>query len=107
MSSLLGSLKTSSASTSASDIKTESIEVVVGTLSALIDGKFGKFRQFTMNGQSYNVDESRVQNAIVFKPNAKATLSIQQYTNAKAEVKTVIAGLLFHLPEGSGLFIMR
>lgn len=103
---LLKSLKTS-ASSSASTSKVESAEVVIATLSAPIAGKFGNFRQFTMNSESYNVDDSRVQNAQVFRPNTKATLTLQQYTNKEGVEKVVIAGLNIHLPEGSGLFIMR
>lgn len=102
--SLLSSLQTS-ASTSSS--VTESVEVVISTLSAPISGKYGNFRQFSMNGQSYNVDDSRVQNAQVFRPNSKATLTLQQYTNKAGEEKTIVAGLNIHLPEGSGLFIMK
>ena len=104
--SLLSSLQPST-STSATTTVTESIEVVISTLSAPIAGKYGNFRQFTMNGQPYNVDDSRVQNAQVFRPNTKATLTLQQYTNKAGEEKTIVAGLNIHLPEGSGLFIMR
>jgi len=104
--SLLSSLQASS-SASASTSTTESIEVVVGSLSAPISGKFGMFRQFTMNGNTYNIDDSRVFNVNVFKPNNKATLTMQQYTNKAGETKTVIAGLNIHIPEASGLFIMR
>lgn len=104
--SLLTSLNPST-STSASASKTESVEVVVSTLSAPIAGKYGNFRQFSMNGNTYNVDDSRVQNAQVFRPNSKATITIQQYTNKEGVEKTVVAGLNIHLPEGSGLFIMR
>jgi phosphate-selective porin len=104
--SLLASLK-SSASTSSSTSVTESSEVVVNTLSAPIAGKFGNFRQFSMNGSTFNVDDSRVINAQVFRPNTKATITVQQYTNKEGEEKTVIAGLNIHLPEGSGLFIMK
>ena len=94
-----------SASTSTST--TESVEVTIQTLSAPIAGKYGNFRQFTMNGNSYNVDDSRVFNTNVFKPNAKATLTIQAYTNKEGIEKTIVAGLNIHLPEGSGLFIMK
>ena len=94
-----------SASTSTST--TESVEVTIQTLSAPIAGKYGNFRQFTMNGNSYNVDDSRVFNTNVFKPNAKATLTIQAYTNKEGVEKTIVAGLNIHLPEGSGLFIMK
>lgn len=104
--SLLTSLQPST-STSASTSVTESIEVVIATLSAPIAGKFGNFRQFTMNGQSFNVDDSRVQNAQIFRPNNKATLTLQQYTNKDGGLKTIVAGLNIHLPEGSGLFIMK
>jgi hypothetical protein len=104
--SLLSSLS-SSTSTSTSASITESIEVVISSLSAPISGKYGNFRQFTMNGTSYNVDDSRVFNVNVFKPNSKATLTLQQYTNKEGVEKTVIAGLNIHLPEGSGLFIMK
>lgn len=104
--SLLASLKPST-STSASSSVTESIEVVIGTLSAPIAGKYGSFRQFTMNGQSYNVDDSRVINASVFKPNCKATITLQQYTNKEGIEKIIVAGLNIHLPEGCGLFIMK
>jgi hypothetical protein len=104
--SLLSSLKTAT-STSTSTSVTESIEVVISTLSAPISGKYGNFRQFTMNNESYNVDDSRVFNVNVFKPNSKATLTLQKYTNKDNVEKTVIAGLNIHLPEGSGLFIMK
>ena len=104
--SLLSSLQAST-SASTSDVKTESHEVVIATLSAPISGKYGNFRQFSMNGTTYNVDDSRIQNAVCFKPNSKATLTVQQYTNKEGVVKTVISGLNIHLPEGSGLFIMR
>jgi phosphate-selective porin len=96
-----------SASTSTSTSVTESVEVIVSTLSAPVAGKFGAFRQFTMNGESYNVDDSKVFNTAVFKPNAKATLTLREYTNAEGVVKTVVAGLNIHLPEGCGLFIMK
>ncbi len=104
--SLLSSLQAST-STSASNTITESVEVVISTLSAPISGKYGNFRQFTMNGASYNVDDSRVFNVNVFKPNAKATLTLQQYKNKEGVEKTIVAGLNIHLPEGSGLFIMK
>ncbi len=104
--SLLTSLQAST-STSTSTSVTESVEVVISTLSAPISGKYGNFRQFSMSGANYNVDDSRCFNVNVFKPNAKATLTIQQYTNKDGVLKTVIAGLNIHLPEGSGLFIMK
>ena len=106
MASLLSTLAPST-STSTSTSVTESIEVVVNTLSAPISGKYGNFRQFSMNGASYNVDDGRVLNAQVFKPNAKATITLQQYTNKEGELKTIVAGLNIHLPEGCGLFIMK
>lgn len=106
MSNLLSQLKPS-ASTSTSASTTESAEVVIATLSAPINGQYGWFRQFSMNGQNYNIDANRVFNAQVFKPNAKATITVQQYTNKEGVLKTVIAGLNFHLPEGCGLFIMK
>jgi hypothetical protein len=99
----LAPAKASSTSTST----TESVEVTIQTLSAPISGKFGNFRQFTMNGESYNVDDSRVFNTNVFKPNSKATLTIQEYINKEGVEKTIVAGLNIHLPEGSGLFIMK
>jgi phosphate-selective porin len=104
--SLLASLKTSSSSSTSTSI-TESSEVVVNTLSSPIAGKYGNFRQFSMNGNTYNIDDSRVQNAQVFRPNTKATITVQQYTNKDGDEKTIIAGLNIHLPEGSGLFIMK
>ena len=94
-------------STSASTSVTESVEVVISSLSAPISGKYGNFRQFSMNGENYNCDDSRCFNVNVFKPNCKATLTLQQYTDKEGIVKTVIAGLNIHLPEGSGLFIMK
>lgn len=103
--SLLSKLASASSSTSTS--QTESSEVVISTLSGPVSGKYGMFRQFTMNGQIYNVDDSRVQNAQIFKPNSKATLTVQSYTNKNGEEKVVIAALNIHLPEASGLFIMR
>lgn len=103
--SLLTSLKPSASSSSSST--TESVDVVISTLSAPISGKYGNFRQFTMNGESYSVDDSRVLNAQVFKPNAKATLTLQQYTNKEGKEKVIVAGLNIHLPEGCGLFIMK
>lgn len=102
--SLLNSLQ---ASTSTSTTITESVEVVISTLSAPISGKYGMFRQFSMAGVTYSVDDSRVFNTNVFKPNCKATLTLQQYTNKEGVAKTVVAGLNIHLPEGSGLFIMK
>ncbi len=104
--SLLSALQ-SSTSTSTSTSVTESIEVVIASLSAPISGKYGNFRQFSMNGANYNVDDSRCFNVNVFKPNCKATLTLQQYKNKEGVEKTIIAGLNIHLPEGSGLFIMK
>ena len=96
-----------SASTSTSTSVTESVEVIVATLSAPVAGKFGMFRQFTMNGESYNIDDSKVFNTAIFKPNAKATLTLREYTNAEGVVKTVIAGLNIHLPENCGIFAWK
>lgn len=104
--SLLSKL-TPATSTSTSTSTTESVEVTIQTLSAPIAGKYGNFRQFTMNGDTYNVDDSRVFNTNVFKPNCKATLTIQEYVNKEGNSKTIVAGLNIHLPEGSGLFIMK
>jgi hypothetical protein len=107
-SSLLASLPTASTSTADNTPDAvESLDIILASLSAPIAGKYGAFRQFTTNGTTYNVDESRVQNVQVFRPNCKATLTIRQYTNKEGALKTVIAGLAIHLPEASGLFIMR
>jgi len=104
--SLLARLKpATSASTSPS--VSESIEVVISSLSAPIKGKFGDFRQFTMNGTIYNIDASRCTNTSVFRPNSKATVTLQEYTNKDGEVVTIVSNLSIHLPEGSGLFIMK
>ena len=104
--SLLSSLKAAT-STSSTESKTESVEVTISSLSSPINGKYGMFRQFNMNGEMYNIDDSKVFNTGVFKPNSKATLTIQQYINKDGVEKTIIAGLNIHLPEGSGLFIMK
>lgn len=95
------------ASSSTSESTIESHEVVISSLSAPIDGKFGKYRQFIMNGNTFNVDDSRVFNASCFQPNNKATLTINQYVNKEGVTKTVVAGLNITLPQGSGLFIMK
>lgn len=105
--SLLSKLQPAKASASSSTSSTETAEVIVSSISAPIDGKYGKFRQFVMNGEKYNVDDSRVFNIQVAKPNAKAILTINSYTNKEGEEKTVVSGLSFVLPEASGLFIMR
>jgi hypothetical protein len=105
--SLLNSLKAVDSTTSASTSTSESVEVTISSISAPINGKFGHFRQFTMNGAKYNVDDSRVFNIQVAKPNAKAVLTINQYVNKDGEEKTVVSALSFVLPEASGLFVMR
>ena len=103
--SLLNSLVESKTSTSASS--SESIEVIVSNISSTINGQYGPYRQFTMNGKTYSVDDKRVSNIQVAKPNAKAILTINQYVNKEGVEKTVVSGLSFVLPEASGLFIMR
>ena len=107
--SLLSKLQPSkaSASSSSSSSSTETIEIIVSSISSAIDGKYGKFRQFVMNGQKYNVDDSRVFNIQIAKPNAKAILTVNSYVNKDGEEKTIVSGLSFVLPEASGLFIMR
>jgi hypothetical protein len=107
-SSLLASLPTASTTTSDNTPDAvESVDIILSSLSAPVAGKYGAFRQFTTNGTTYNVDDSRVQNVQVFRPNCKATLTIRQYKNKEGQLKTIIAGLAIHLPEASGLFIMR
>jgi uncharacterized protein YaiE (UPF0345 family) len=104
--SLLQALKSAESSASAST--SESIEVVVSSISAPINGKYGNYRKFYMNGAEYNVDDSRVFNIQVAKPNAKAILTLNQYVSKKdGEEKTVVSALSFVLPEASGLFVMR
>ena len=106
--SLLSALPTASTTTSDNTPDAvESVDIILASLSAPIAGKYGAFRQFTTNGTTYNVDDSRVQNVQVFRPNCKATLTIRQYKNKEGQLKTIIAGLAIHLPEASGLFIMR
>jgi hypothetical protein len=106
--SLLSALPTASTTTSDNTPDAvESVDIILSSLSAPIAGKYGAFRQFTTNGTTYNVDDSRVQNVQVFRPNCKATLTIRQYKNKEGQLKTIIAGLAIHLPEASGLFIMR
>jgi hypothetical protein len=105
--SLFSQLAPASASTSASTSTVESSEVIIQTLSAPIAGKYGSFRQFSIGGTTFNIDDSRLQNSQVFRPNCKATITIQQYTNKDGILKTIIAGLNIHLPDASGLFIMR
>lgn len=92
---------------SASTSSSESHEVVITSISAPIAGKFGAFRQFIMNGNKFNIDDNRVSNLQVMKPNAKAVITINQYVNKEGDEKTVISGLSFVLPEGSGLFMMK
>lgn len=98
--SLLNALQTASAQTE-STTTTENVEVVVSTLTAPINGKFGAYRQFVVSGNTYNIDDNKVANARFFRPNAKAVLTIQQYTSKKDnQVKTIVAGLSIYLPDG-------
>ena len=98
--SLLNALQTASAQTE-STTTTENVEVVVSTLTAPIQGKFGAYRQFVVGGNTYNIDESKMENASFFRPNGRAVLTIQQYTSKKDNlVKTIVAGLKIVLPDG-------
>lgn len=98
--SLLNALQTASAQTESTTV-TENVEVVVSTLTAPINGKFGAYRQFVVSGNTYNIDDSKVSNANFFRPNAKAVLTMQQYTSKKdGQVKTIVAGLSIYLPDG-------
>lgn len=105
--SLLSKLQPSKASASSSTSVTETAEVIVSSISSAIDGKYGKFRQFVMNGEKYNVDDNRVSNIQIAKPNSKAVLTINSYVNKDGEEKIVVSGLSFVIPDASGLFIMR
>ena len=98
--SLLNALQTASAQ-SESSTNTESVEVVITSLTGPIAGKFGAYRQFVTGGNTYNIDDSKVSNASFFRPNGKAVLSIQQYTSKKDnQLKTIVAALNFVLPDG-------
>lgn len=92
---------------STSPSTSESMEVIVSSLSSSIEGKFGKFRQFTVDGNTYNIDDNKVSNASVFKPNSKATLTVREFVNKEGEVKVVCSALSIHFGEGCGLFVMR
>ncbi len=107
MSTLLAKLQPSKASAASSTSSTETFEVMITSISSTISGKYGPFRQFVMNGEKYNVDDSRVSNIQVAKPNSRAILTLNNYVNKDGEEKTVVSGLSFVLPEASGLFIMK
>jgi hypothetical protein len=108
MSNLFSALKTAAEKASTSTSTSESIEITVSSLSAPINGKFGPYRQFKLSdGTTLNVDDARITNVNVFKPNSKATLTMNQYVNKDGVEKTVISQLCIELPTASGLFIMR
>lgn len=102
--SLLNSL---SAAKSTEGSKSESHEVLLQSMSGTITGDYGDYRKVSFGNATYNVDDKRVSGAMLFKPNAKATITVNQYINKEGVEKTIISALTIQAPDGSGLFIMR
>lgn len=97
MASMLNALQSASVNESSA---TESSEVTIAALSAPINGKFGAFRQVSFNGNTYNVDDSKCHNTSFFRPNCKASLTLQQYKNEEGVLKVIVSNLSFILPDG-------
>ena len=84
----------------ADDIKLETVDTKLLTLTGVINGKYGPFRQFSCAEGTFNIDEKNVTNSRLFKPSCDATITVKQYTNSTGEEKTVIAGLTIHIGNG-------
>ena len=89
--------------TKESKSSSETTEVRVSELSAPINGEYGQFRVFTVNGKKFTIDNRKVVNASVYRTNAEASLTLTKLESGKI----VVGGLQFHLPTGSGLFLMQ
>lgn len=84
-----------------------SLDVKISSMSGEIPGKYGSFRTVVINDKTFTVDAKRLKNSMLFTPNADAVITINQYTNATGEVKTVISELAFKPKTGCGFFVMQ
>lgn len=97
MANMLNALQSASVNESSAS---ESSEITVAAMSAPINGKFGAFRQITFNGATYNIDDNKCHNTSFFRPNCKASLTLQQYKNKEGVLKVIVSNLSFILPDG-------
>jgi len=86
--------------------KSEVVNTTLVSLSGVINGEYGPYRLFECPEGKFIVDDNRVSNATIFRPNCNASITVSQYTNSDGEEKTVISALQIHIPEKSGVFVM-
>lgn len=96
----------STTQTETSTSSSSSLSVKITTMTGDITGKYGAFRQLTIDGKIINVDSKRIKGAMLFRPNCDATITINQYANAAGEIKTVVSEVCLQPKDGCGLYVM-
>lgn len=87
--------------------KSEVVNTTLTSLSGVINGKYGPYRIFQCPEGKFIVDESKISNAALFRPNSSASITVTEYTNSSGEEKVIISALQLHVPENYGLYFSK
>jgi len=108
MSTLFGKfeeVRNATSSASASSSTSETQEVIVRSMSGVIQGAYGPFRNVEISGGlKFAIDERRISGTEFFRTNCTATLTLSAYSKNGVE-KIVPSNLSISAPDGA--FVTR